>query len=107
MKDEWKEVEFECLAKNKDGFDVPVKGVFKCRYGESVEAVLVSLKDENGRNVEVSAGERERIENDCAWHEYKNEYGSVVISNEKKAKVARELLKLAKMLVSDEDDDNE
>lgn len=107
MKDGWKEVEYSCFVKNKDGFDIPVDGVFKCRYGDSVEAVLVSLKDENGKNVDVTEGEKERIEGDCAWHEYKNEYGSTALYKEKKAKVARELLKLAKMLVSNEDGDNE
>ena len=101
MKDEWKEVEFECFAKNKDGFDVPVKGIFKCRHGDSVEAVLVSLKDENGRHVDVSEGEQERIEGECAWYEYKNEYGSVGLCKEKRARVevARQLVRIAKDLM--------
>ena len=101
MKDEWKEAEFECFAKNKDGVDVPVKGIFKCRHGDSVEAVLVSLKDENGRHVDVSEGEKERIEGECAWYEYKNEYGSVGLCKAKRARVevARQLVRIAKDLM--------
>ena len=101
MKDGWKEEEFECFVKGKDGFDIPVKGTFKCHYGDSVEAVLVSLKDGNGRNVDISEGEKERIEGECAWYKYKSEYGSVGLSREKKARVAvaRQLVRIAKDLM--------
>lgn len=97
---DWKEVEYQCLVKDKNGYDVHATCKFKCHYGDSVEAVLVSIKDEKGKSIDLTESERERIEGECSWNEYKREYGSLcdIRIRDDGKKVASELLRIASIL---------
>lgn len=112
MANDWKQTEFKGFVKDGKGFDVQVVGTFKYRVGDPFEVELVSLKDMDGRKFDASDSEIERIENDCRYELYRRWHGSYATEGGRKmnarnakfarnARVARQLLKIARELVSE------
>ena len=100
----WKKEEFECYVKDRNGFEIPAKCEFKYKADDYLEVGLVSVKDENGKNIEVSDSDRQNLENQFVWWEYRHLYGRPV--HEERKKIAKELLHIAKSLIAGDGDDS-